>query len=66
MDTKYGDHKIDISDIQNHSPEQKQSLLDPSRPAQIDANKFLHNEPLPSYSNRVSIGEFSVGHFKEF
>ncbi len=24
------------------------------------------NEPLPSFSNQVGIGEFSVGHFKEF
>jgi hypothetical protein len=24
------------------------------------------NEPLPSHSNRVNIGEFSVGNFKEF
>jgi len=38
---------------------------DPSRP--IDVPKSNNqNEPLPSYSNRVNIGEFSVGNFKEF
>jgi hypothetical protein len=39
--------------------------LDPSRPLHIE---HAHNkqEPLPSYSNRVNIGEFAVGHYKEF
>jgi hypothetical protein len=38
---------------------------DPTRPADLNA-KTNANEPLPSYSNRVNIGEFSVGNYKEY
>lgn len=40
--------------------------IDPSRPSHIATNQIRSDEPLPSYSNKVSMGEFTVGHFKEF
>lgn len=32
----------------------------------MSLNKLTDGEPLPSYSNRVNIGEFSVGNYKEY
>lgn len=38
---------------------------DPSRPQNLHVDPH-GNEPLPSYSNRVNLGEFSVGNYKEY
>ena len=39
---------------------------DPTRPQMVTVPVNDPNQPLPSYSNKVNIGEFSVGNFKEF
>ena len=36
-----------------------------ARPNNIIGNQNT-NEPLPSHSNQVALGEFAVGNFKEF
>lgn len=56
-------HQQSQNDIQNLSNLKED--VDPSRPKDIPKTTDP-NEPLPSYSNRVNIGEFSVGNYKEF
>lgn len=41
-------------------------ISDPTRPIKLDIPRSDPNQPLPSYSDKVNIGEFSVGNFKEF
>ena len=64
VDPKYGDHQIDLSGIKGQGLAEEE--IDPSRPSNLNINNVSPNEPLPSHSDRVNIGEFSVGNFKEF
>jgi hypothetical protein len=64
VDLKYGDQKIDISEIKDNLNDIPQTNHDPSRPQNLGVPNA--NEPLPSYSNRVGMEEFSVGHFREY
>ena len=41
-------------------------MHDPSRPQNLSVHKQTDGEPLPSYSNKVNMNEFSVGNYKEF
>ena len=41
-------------------------MWDSAVPADKPKQPADPNEPIPSYSNQVGIGEFSVGHYKEY
>ena len=68
LDSKYGDKQIDLSGLHQAEMMNASNQLegnDPSRPQDFKA-KVDPNQPLPSHSNRVNIGEFSIGNYKEF